>query len=106
MYHPIEEDDSISSISPEPLDLSTSLAECSPSDQRVQTLTRCSTLKKFLIVPEHQLKHPSFGPKTSARVLTSNENIRIFDEKTKKKKEKEAEKMRRKEEIQARKGFS
>jgi len=74
----------LSSISPEPLNLSTSLVECSPSVQHVQTLTHCRTLKTFLTVPEHQLKHPLFGSKTSARVLSSSENIRILDEKAKK----------------------
>ena len=88
MYHLIEEDDSLSSISPEPLNLSTSLAECSPSFQRVQTLTHCGTLKTFLTVPEHQLNHPLFGSKTSACVLTSSsEDIRILDEKKKNEKE-------------------
>ena len=65
-----------------------------------------TTLTSFLSVPDLREKK-TFRPKTSARVLTSAENLHVIAEKEKEKEEKEAlkkERLKRKEEKQQLKG--
>ena len=63
-------------------------------------LQKHTTLSSFLSVPDLREKEP-FKPKTSARVLTSTENLHAIAAKEKEKEEKEAlkkERFKRKEE--------
>ena len=52
----------------------------------------------MLILPEPSIRNPSVHKKTSARVLTSYENMKALEEKELKKREKEENKKRRAEE--------
>ena len=69
-----------------------------PND--VATLHRPTLLSKLLSHSMPNLQPPAIQPKTSARVLTSTENLRILEEK-KRKDEKEALKEQRKREREA-----
>ena len=62
----------------------------------VATLRRPTLLSKLLSRSIPNLQPPTIKPKTSARVLTSAENLRILEEKKRKKDENEALKEERK----------
>ena len=62
----------------------------------VATLRRPTLLSKLLSRSMPNLQPPTIKPKTSARVLTSAENLRILEEKKRKKDENEALKEERK----------
>ena len=68
------------------------LSICSHSEYR------STALAKVLIPPEPSIHKPSIHKKTSARVLTSYENLKALEEKELKKREKEENKKRRAEE--------
>ena len=59
---------------------------------------RSTALAKVLIPPETSICKPSIHKKTTARVLTSYENLKALEEKESKKEEKEENKKRRAEE--------
>ena len=69
-------------------------------------LKRQTTLSKFISVPD-LCDMRMYRPRTSARVLTSLENLQIIEEKEKQKEEKEAlkkERLRKREEKRQLKG--
>ena len=102
MYHP-KIDDSLISSSPSSTPIYPESFDLSDSPANTLMLQRSSAISKFLSLPAHNLKHPTFNPKTSARVLTSLENIRALQQKEKEKIEKEELKKKRKEEREAKK---
>ncbi len=122
MYHPVTTSPEIASSrlpypspsppppSPGQLNLSECESPCSDANRSltpekeevgVRVLTRPTVLSKFLSHPAPQLKQPAKNPKSSARVLTSAENIRILEDKQRKKREQEEMKERRKREREA-----
>lgn len=58
---------------------------------------------KFLSHPASQLKLPSIKPKSSARVLTSSENLEMIEAKEREKREKQELKEKRKREREEKK---
>ena len=66
-------------------------------------LLKHSTTSKFLSAEDLSVVKMATKPtKTSAQVLTSSENLKMLEDKEKKKKEQEVEKRKRKEEAQRR----
>jgi len=64
----------------------------SPSSDKSSILSHSSVLSKFLTNAAPEICMPAARPKTSARVLTSLENIKIMEEKERQKKEAAEEK--------------
>ena len=104
-------DRQVSLLSPSPLcplpgelNLSEELSdEESEEGNEVGFLSRPTVLSKFLSRPAHQLKLPSIKPKSSARVLTSSENLQMIEAKEREKREKQELKEKRKREREEKK---